>query len=167
MPAWPRASATPAGTRSAPRRTSSRRPTAARSAAATCRRSARTCSSPRRATARAGATRTATASCARARPGGFRCARTSSRRARACCGGCSDAREAAAGRGRRGLVGGLLGLQRGEALRRHRRLVLVLGQPGAGLGGRALVAHDLLAGLVVAVDLGEELVDEVLGPDLP
>src|SRR5262249_8852897 len=55
---------------------------------------------------------------------------------------------------------------RREALGRHRGGVLVLGQPLLGLGGRVLVADDALAGCVVLVDLGEQLVDQVLGLDL-
>ncbi len=77
--------------------------------------------------------------------------------------------EAAARDGRRlGLVqlGAACGLHRRHALGRHRGRVLVLGQPRAGLGGVGLVAHDALAGRVVLVDLGEQLVDQLLGLDL-
>ena len=73
---------------------------------------------------------------------------------------------------RRGLAAGLalraggLRLHRRDPLGRHRGRVLVLGQPLLGLGGGALVTDDALAGGVVLVDLGEQLVDQVLGLDL-
>src|ERR1039458_2143616 len=59
-----------------------------------------------------------------------------------------------------------LGLQRRHPLGRHRVGVHVGGQPDARLGGALLVAHDRLAGRVVAVDLGEQLIDQALGRHL-
>jgi hypothetical protein len=54
------------------------------------------------------------------------------------------------------------GLERREPLGRHRRRVLLGGEPLARVGGLRLVADDRLARGVVAVDLLEELVDELL-----
>ena len=68
---------------------------------------------------------------------------------------------------RRGLLllgGGLL--EGGETLGRHRLLVLELLEQRAGLGGEVGVDVDLLRDRVL-VDLGEQLVDELLGRDLP
>src|SRR3954454_5260501 len=57
-------------------------------------------------------------------------------------------------------------LARRHPLGRHRGLVLLAGQPLARVGRLALVADDLAPGGVVAVDLLEELVDELVGGDL-
>ena len=58
------------------------------------------------------------------------------------------------------------GLERRDALGRQRGEVLVLREPRAGLGGLALVALDGAPRRVVAVDLLEELVDELGRGDL-